>query len=318
MSLPPGTGYHSRRQFLTATTSGLLGLTLARHLPAEQAGSKLHSKLTGHLVHQLALCSAAAYQPKAITDYANWKSTSAELLGEPFAAPEEDIRGFVARHEFGHVIAFRGTVLTQKKNLKSDLAFGPVSIDPQDTCKVHKGFHLCYCAVKEQLQAILKKFKPRRLMITGHSLGGALALLAANDLQAEYPNLIVCTFGQPRVGDKALSQRFKGRLYRFINDFDPIPHIPILNHYIQFGESVWFDQHQHVSSKRAMGVRLALESATLIKELRDLEPEESLSDFAKRKGAAGGKKLVAAILNHRLDGETGYLAALRKNLNEEY
>ena len=42
--------------------------------------------------------------------------------------------------------------------------------------------------------------------MTGHSLGGALAVLCALDLQDIYGNINLYTFGCPRVGNAAFAQ----------------------------------------------------------------------------------------------------------------
>ena len=65
--------------------------------------------------------------------------------------------------------------------------------------------------------------KPRLPMRTGHSLGGALATLAAHDLQAEFrfPHLHCYTFGAPRTGNHAFAaetSRLVPETWHVIND----------------------------------------------------------------------------------------------------
>ena len=68
--------------------------------------------------------------------------------------------------------------------------------------------------------------------VTGHSLGGALAVLAASDLKMAGKNILhFYTFGAPRVGDPKFVQwfdakfgsQFKGRI---THSHDPVPHLP--------------------------------------------------------------------------------------------
>jgi hypothetical protein len=73
-----------------------------------------------------------------------------------------------------------------------------------------------------------------RIWITGHSLGGALAVLAAAVLKFEAGRDIagLYTYGRPRVGDnafcEALDAALTGRFFRYVNDQDIVPHaIPI-------------------------------------------------------------------------------------------
>ena len=316
-----------RRGFLKSlAASGLAGLAWAgvgnsssfQGLEAWGSDSKI-DKLSGKLVWRLGLCAAAAYQPEAITDYPDWAKTQVELVGEPFDSPEGDLRGFVGRSGETVVVAFRGTVLTEQKNWKTDLDRGPVQLCAGSNCQVHRGFRDAYACLQPELeQRIREAGEAKQVVFVGHSLGGALALLAGQDYQDVFEAPLVVTFGQPRVGNRHLSQEFRGKLYRFINDFDPVPHVPVTGSYVQFGETVWFDPRQKITSKRAMAARLVIEGTGLIKELRQLRPDESLSDLAKRQGTAGGKKLVSSIKNHRLEGPTGYLACLARNANGEY
>jgi hypothetical protein len=67
----------------------------------------------------------------------------------------------------------------------------------------------------------------RRLVITGHSKGAALATLAAWRLWQEgRPVDAVYTFGGPRVGNAAFARSYPAPLYRFENRDDPVPHLP--------------------------------------------------------------------------------------------
>jgi hypothetical protein len=62
---------------------------------------------------------------------------------------------------------------------------------------------------------------------TGHSLGAALATLAADRSKFES---CVCTLGSPRVGDEAFvkgfNSRFGDRSRRYVNDVDIVTHVP--------------------------------------------------------------------------------------------
>ena len=123
------------------------------------------------------------------------------------------------------VLVFRGT----EKNVKdiwTDLdavlvpAIGAIGGE-----KVHRGFQRAYDVVRGEIEADLNKRPDLPLYITGHSLGGALAIVAtwftaANSLGACY------TFGGPRVGSLEFGERFKTPIYRVVNASDYVPRVP--------------------------------------------------------------------------------------------
>jgi len=87
----------------------------------------------------------------------------------------------------------------------------------KDGEKVHHGFVKAYASVRLQLHKEIRKALSvgniKTILFTGHSLGGALAVVAALDIRLHYAdeaykfNLI--TLGQPRVGNHAFSAAFK-------------------------------------------------------------------------------------------------------------
>jgi hypothetical protein len=75
------------------------------------------------------------------------------------------------------------------------------------------------------------KAKERPIWVTGHSLGGALALLAAWRLQRNFLAVHeIITFGAPMIGNdaaaKAFEQEFSGKIFRFVDLEDVVPHLP--------------------------------------------------------------------------------------------
>ena len=79
-----------------------------------------------------------------------------------------------------------------------------------------------------------QKAKERPLWITGHSLGGALALLAAWRLQRSFIAVQeIVTFGAPMIGNDAASQafarEFPGKIFRYVDLEDLVPHLPTVS-----------------------------------------------------------------------------------------
>ncbi|PSC69058.1 alpha beta-hydrolase isoform B [Micractinium conductrix] len=92
----------------------------------------------------------------------------------------------------------------------------------------HSGFHR---KVLDRLQQLDSGPTPLRFWLTGHSLGGALAVLAALDIRREHPGseLVLYAFGCPRVGNCAFAAEFDEVVpdaWMVINGLDPIPWVP--------------------------------------------------------------------------------------------
>jgi hypothetical protein len=90
------------------------------------------------------------------------------------------------------VLVFRGT--EELKDWITDLAFFYAACPPR-----HAGFWWAWRSVKAQVQAWAAAHHDLPFVIAGHSLGGALATLAAFDLAEDYKIERVTTFGSPRV-----------------------------------------------------------------------------------------------------------------------
>ena len=93
--------------------------------------------------------------------------------------------------------------------------------------RVHKGFFKAYQSIEDPLIEALSHLQENKtLIITGHSLGGALATIAARELESRY-NISACyTFGAPRVGDEVWCGKIKTKIYRVVNAADPVTMLP--------------------------------------------------------------------------------------------
>ncbi len=125
------------------------------------------------------------------------------------------------------VIAIRGTA--GLADALTDLHCG-VTVGPNWT-PVHSGFNRTFETIKPQLAAILSKAGGRPVHCVGHSLGGALATLAANWIKAQYKVPVkLYTFGSPRVGLNPFAIKTETRLdgiYRAVHRSDPVPMVPV-------------------------------------------------------------------------------------------
>jgi hypothetical protein len=102
--------------------------------------------------------------------------------------------------------------------------------------KVHHGFADSW----EELRSWVQVHTPMEIPVevTGHSLGGALATLAAASLAANRWRVMpVYTFGAPRVGDAEFTAGVDNLVdvWRVVNDIDPVPHVPDGIRYLHCG-----------------------------------------------------------------------------------
>jgi hypothetical protein len=106
---------------------------------------------------------------------------------------------------------------------------------PEFDGKVHTGFYRCFDEVRDWLQSRLLKTK--LVLITGHSLGGAMVTLAAQWLWSrDYMVLPTYTFGSPKVGNETFTTNYAPAQYRVVNDVDIVTYLPRISGYCHVGE----------------------------------------------------------------------------------
>jgi triacylglycerol lipase len=76
--------------------------------------------------------------------------------------------------------------------------------------------------------------KDKPLLITGHSLGGALATIATKRLKHKAGIAACYTFGSPRVGDEEWIANIKTPIYRLVNAADCVTMLPPSSETITF------------------------------------------------------------------------------------
>ncbi|KAF9527380.1 Alpha/Beta hydrolase protein [Crepidotus variabilis] len=147
--------------------------------------------------------------------------------------------GFVARDDGRKeiVVAFRGTadlsdIITDAGiSLKSMLLTG---VTCPSQVAVHSGFQVGYKNVESSVLNTVKSqlvtYPTYRVVVTGHSLGGALASLSAISLKSGIPNanLKLFTYGQPRAGNGAFASLVESligtpNIFRSVHTFDGVP-----------------------------------------------------------------------------------------------
>lgn len=157
---------------------------------------------------------------------ANEDAVAAALAGAGFADvaffSSGSTHAFLATGAAGAVVSFRGTEPGDLEDLKTDLSFR-LSPSAGVAGRVHRGFATALDSLWEPLASRLCGVRgPVRF--TGHSLGGALATLAA--ARHAGPAALV-TFGCPRVGDAAFRDAFPHPAFRVVNGNDFVCRIPL-------------------------------------------------------------------------------------------
>ena len=98
--------------------------------------------------------------------------------------------------------------------------------------QAHRGFYRGFQAAKPFIERYLNAFYTgeQTLVVCGHSLGGAIALLLAEWLRRKptKPNIVLYTFGAPRAGDAAFVKAAQPLTHhRIVNHNDPVPALPL-------------------------------------------------------------------------------------------
>jgi triacylglycerol lipase len=139
--------------------------------------------------------------------------------------------GFIARNKSEVFLIFRGTMTTEEwiRDFSMRLTAYPYGMDGG----VHEGFVRLYEVFRRSIQEGLGRIESRKkLYIAGHSLGAALATLAAPDIAPKLgsQDTTVYTFASPRVGDRVFAngynRLFKKKSFRIANTCDMVVALP--------------------------------------------------------------------------------------------
>jgi hypothetical protein len=215
--------------------------------------------------------AAASYCPrKAIEAWACAVCEPSVRNATFFKSDALEAAGFVgiAHDSLGPqiVVVFRGTAAN--RNWLEDAFAGKRRTMRWGGGSVHYGFWLDFIKVQADVHALLsrKRFEltalgllapatPARVRLIGHSLGGALATLAAADLRLHSLLFRVdqlWTFGAPRVGDQLFVRWLMssgGEVpsgaalvhWRVTHAHDPVVHLPLLSMgFLHAPTEVWY------------------------------------------------------------------------------
>ncbi|WP_034096839.1 lipase family protein [Pseudomonas rhodesiae] len=139
-----------------------------------------------------------------------------------------DTQAFITHHDEVILISVRGTF--SNADVLRDADAHQVSF-VEGIGKAHQGFYEAYRAMRDFVLRYLDQFhNGQRIVICGHSLGGAIALLLAEGLRrvpdARY-NILLYTYGAPRAADSEFVAGASALVHhRIVNHNDPVPSVP--------------------------------------------------------------------------------------------
>jgi predicted lipase len=150
------------------------------------------------------------------------------------------------------IVAFRGS--QNIENWITNLDYFKTNYKNVPNAQVHRGFLEAYNAVASEVisgvKGLIGSYPTASIFVTGHSLGGALAIFAAADIKETLKpgnRFTIYTYGCPRTGDQGWTDYFYSLFpevsQRVVHASDVVPHLPItamgFNH---VGTEIWYNK----------------------------------------------------------------------------
>nr|XP_004308496.2 PREDICTED: phospholipase A(1) DAD1, chloroplastic [Fragaria vesca subsp. vesca] len=206
---------------------------------------------TGYRITKNLRATSGINLPRWIERGPSWVGTQSSWIGYVAVCKDKDEIARLGRRDI--VIALRGTAtcLEWLENLRVTLTHLPCGAKMAHTGAegsepmVETGFLSLYTSgtdlvpslqqmIREEIRRLLQTYgdEPMSLTITGHSLGAALATLAAYDIKSTFnraPLATVVSFGGPRVGNRSFRHNLEkkgAKVLRIVNEDDLITKMP--------------------------------------------------------------------------------------------
>ncbi len=223
--------------------------------------------------------------------YANETDMGQQLISEGFTVlhhkelAESQVSYFLAQKGQVQFVAVRGTANVQNAMVDLDVHLKP---DSELNIILHQGFSLAAKAIYADLLPILKRQQVQQaplIQTTGHSLGGAVAVIVGMYLQRDGYNVQnVITFGQPKVTNVTGAQSFENLpLTRVVTPLDMVPLVPPisplqlkdLDIYWHLGqEIILLAEHQYAKTSGIKSMLRATKFASALPDEKNLQAHQ--------------------------------------------
>lgn len=195
----------------------------------------LHERRTPENAYLMMAASHLAYRflpGKRERILKNWGFSHVQLFDDSSTSTN----GFWAEQNEFVLLVFRGTQEPTDILTDVDVVLEPSPSEWKISGRTHRGFTSGALSVRKYAKtaAIYAQKINKPLLLTGHSLGGAIAALTAVELERnQLPVHTVWSFGAPKMGDTDFTrsvQRMLGDRWQTLNQpNDPIPLLPFAN-----------------------------------------------------------------------------------------
>jgi len=190
----------------------------------------------------------ALYNSKlAVLAYSNQDQIKWDELGLSLVKwienKKSDTQGFVATKGKTIYVVWRGS--ESKKDFQNDASIDKVPFIEEGE-KVHIGFKSSWESVVgdtyDAIDTAIENLEGETtdIVVSGHSLGGAVATLYAYSIKKHYPhyNIKATTIGSPRVGNKAFKENYDKSgidTLRIVHNNDLVTHTPYIGfHHVNY------------------------------------------------------------------------------------
>jgi len=144
----------------------------------------------------------------------------------------DEVQGFVCKCDEGEVLAFRGS----EAKINDWKANFDITLKNTDIGRVQEGYYNALMDCEDMIRCFIRD---KKVLVTGHSAGGAYSVLYSKILDARHGFDTKCiAFEPPRVCD---THKFNPKVFFTINSADIVPRFPLkAMHYRHTGTLIYF------------------------------------------------------------------------------